>query len=76
MEVHIYSIKAKSQAGNIRVKDIMTTQKDQTEDTQLEVLKIYAFCQKTQKRASRIDLNFHVWHKHLLHFRNSYIYIS
>ena len=28
MEVHTYSIKAKSPAGNIRVKDIMTTQKD------------------------------------------------
>ena len=27
MEVHIYSVKAKSQAGNIWGKDIMTTQK-------------------------------------------------
>ena len=27
MKVHIYSAKAKSQAGNIRVKYIMTTQK-------------------------------------------------
>ena len=27
MEVHIYSVKAKSQAGNIWVKCIMTTQK-------------------------------------------------
>ena len=31
MEVHIYSVKAKSQAGNICVKDIMTTRKDQSE---------------------------------------------
>ena len=31
MEVHIYSVKAKSQAGNMWVKHIMTTQKDQTE---------------------------------------------
>ena len=30
MEVHIYSVKAKSQAGNIRVKYIMTTQKGQS----------------------------------------------
>ena len=30
MEVHIYSVKAKSQAGNIRVKHIMTTQKGQS----------------------------------------------
>ena len=28
MEVHIYSVKAKSQAGNIRVKDIMTVARD------------------------------------------------
>ena len=31
MEVNIYSVKAKSQAGNIRVKDIMTTQKGQSQ---------------------------------------------
>ena len=30
MEVHIYSVKAKSQAGNTQVKDIMTTQKSQS----------------------------------------------
>ena len=29
MQVHIYSVKAKSQAGNVWVKDIMTTKKDQ-----------------------------------------------
>ena len=28
IKVHIYSVKAKSQAGNIRFKYIMTTQKD------------------------------------------------
>ena len=27
MEVHIHSVKAKSQAGNMSVKDIMATQK-------------------------------------------------
>ena len=31
MEVHIYSVKAKSQAGNVQVKDVMTTQKGQSE---------------------------------------------
>ena len=30
LEVHIYSVKAKSQAGIIWVKDIMTTQKGQS----------------------------------------------
>ena len=30
MEVHLYSVKAKSQAGNLWVKDILTTQKDQS----------------------------------------------
>ena len=30
MEVHIYSVKIKSQGGNIWVKDIMTTQKSQS----------------------------------------------
>ena len=28
MEVHIYSVKAKSQAGNIWVKDVMTAARD------------------------------------------------
>ena len=31
MKVHIYSVKAKSQAGNIRVKYIMATQKGQNQ---------------------------------------------
>ena len=31
MEVNMYSVKAKSQAGNICVKDIMTTQKGQSQ---------------------------------------------
>ena len=31
MEVHIYSVKAKSQAGHIGVKYIMTTQKGQSQ---------------------------------------------
>ena len=31
VEVHIYSVKTKSQAGNIWVKYIMTAQKDQNQ---------------------------------------------
>ena len=31
VEVHIYSVKDRSQAGNIWVKDIMTTQKGQSQ---------------------------------------------
>ena len=31
MEVHIYCVTAMSQAGNIQVKDIMTTQKNQSQ---------------------------------------------
>ena len=30
MKVHIYSVKAKNQAGNVRGKYIMTTQKGQS----------------------------------------------
>ena len=30
MEVHVYSVKAKTQACNIWLKDIMTTQKNQS----------------------------------------------
>ena len=48
MEVHIYSVKAKIQAGNIWVKGIIT----KLQDTQLWILKIYAFCRKIQQRAS------------------------
>ena len=47
MEVHIYSVKAKSQAGNIWVKDIMTAAGDQ---------KIYVFCQKIQQERVLLGL--------------------
>ena len=53
IKVHIYSVKAKSQAGNIWVKDIMTIQKGQSDKMlSLRILKNYAFCQKIQQRAS------------------------
>ena len=52
MEVYIYnSIKA-IVATDI-VKDIVTTQKKpESKENQLGILKIYAFCQKIQQRAS------------------------
>ena len=43
MEVHIYRIKAKSQAGNVQVKDIITTPKTKAErksDKDLKNLRI------------------------------------
>ena len=46
MEVHIHSVKAKSQPGN-KVKESR-----KPKESQLWVLKIYAFCQKIQQRAS------------------------
>ena len=51
MEVHINTVKAKSQAGNIRVKDIMKTQRPKPKENHVGILKIYAFCRKIQQRA-------------------------
>ena len=53
MEVHIYSVKPKSQTGNIWVKDIKNdnTKRPKPKETQLGILKIYVFCQKIQQRA-------------------------
>ena len=45
MEVNINSVKVKSQAGNIWVKDMMNNLK------KLLNLQIYAFCPKIQQRA-------------------------
>ena len=44
VEVHIHSVKAKSQAGN--------TKRPKPKENQLGILKIYAFCWKIQQRAS------------------------
>ena len=52
MEVHINTVKAKSQAGNIRVKDIMKTRRPKPKENHVGILKIYAFCRKIQQRAS------------------------
>ena len=46
VEEHIYSVKAKSQTGNIWVKDNGNTQRLKLQDTQLGILKVYAFCWK------------------------------
>ena len=51
MKEHIYSVKAKSQAGNIKVKYIMTTQKGQSQkkiskEYQESYLGNYALCWK------------------------------
>ena len=51
MKVHIYSsVNAKSQAGNICVKDINNdnTKRLKPKENQLGILIIYAFCQKIQ----------------------------
>ena len=48
MDVSIYSVKANSQAGNIKVF-LMTTQKGQGPAGDL---KVYAFCQKIQQGSS------------------------
>ena len=53
MEVHIYSVKAKSQSGNImsqRYND--NTERPKLKENQLRILKVYGFCQKVQQRAS------------------------
>ena len=54
MEVHIYSAKAKSKAGNIRVKYIMIAQKGQkpkesARDLRNLIQGIYALCWKFSK---------------------------
>ena len=49
MEVDIYSVKAKSQAGNISQSYNNNTKMPNLQDSQLGILKIYAFCQKIQQ---------------------------
>ena len=46
MEIHIYNVKVKNQGGNDNTKN------RKPQDTQLVILKIYAFCPKIQQRAS------------------------
>ena len=51
MEVHIYSVKAKSEAGNIWVKDIMTAARDHKN----------LFCQKIQQERALLGLHIYPW---------------
>ena len=53
MKVHVYSVKAKSQAGYImsqRYND--NTERPKLKENQLGILEVYTFCQKVQPRAS------------------------
>ena len=53
MEVHIYSVKAMSQAGNIlsqRYND--NIKRPKSKENQLGILKIYAFSRQIEQRAS------------------------
>ena len=53
MEVPIYSVKAKSQAGNMLVKYIITTQKSMTTSYQLSAMDLinYVFYQEFKQKA-------------------------
>ena len=50
IEVHIYSVKAKGQAGNIWVKHNDNIERAKLQNAQLGILRIYAFCWKIQQR--------------------------
>ena len=52
MEAHMYSVKAKSEAGNIWVRDIMTSARD---------CKIYIFRLKIQKQRALLGLHVNLW---------------
>ena len=52
MEVRIYSVKAKSQACNMSQTYNDNIKRPKPQDTELGILKIYAFFRKIQKRAS------------------------
>ena len=53
MEVHTYSVKTKSQAGNILVRYLYndSMKRPKLQDTQLGILKVYTICWKIQQRA-------------------------
>ena len=52
MEEPIYSVKAKSQSGNMSQRYNDNIKRPKLQDTQLGILKIYVFCQKIQQRVS------------------------
>ena len=49
MEVHIYSVQDKSQTGNMSQTYNDNIKRLKPQDTQLGILKIYAFCWKIQQ---------------------------
>ena len=58
MELHIYSVKAKSEAGNIWVKIQWQHKKTKATKYQLGILKVYIFYRKTAEGLeSRIELD-------------------
>ena len=52
MEVHIYSVKAKSQAGNIWIRYNDNTKRPKPKENQLGILNIHAVCWKIQQTVS------------------------
>ena len=48
--VHLYSVKAKSQLGNISQRYNDNIKMPKLQDAQLEILEIYRFCWKIQQR--------------------------
>ena len=44
MEVHVYSVKANSQTGNMNQRYNANTKRLKPKENQLELLKIYVFC--------------------------------
>ena len=48
MDVHIYTVKANSQTGNMSLYN-ENTKKAKPQDTELGISKIYEFCQKIDR---------------------------
>ena len=55
MDICIYSVKANSQAGNITVY-ITTTQRPKSQDNQIGISKIHAFCWKIKNTPKMLIL--------------------
>ena len=53
MEIHICNVKAKSQAGNMSQRYSDSINRPKPQDTQIGILRIYAFCPKIQQNSSK-----------------------
>ena len=53
MEIHIFNVKAKSQAGNMSQRYSDNINRPKPQDTQIGILRIYAFCPKIQQNSSK-----------------------